>query len=841
MSNSEATGNNLGSSSTTGQNTEAYLEAQYLNNVTTEIQNIETDMTTIADETKKIEKLEEEVHNERTAMYNTEVSDYGIGVRHFSNLDTKVSCAQMRTSLIDVATHDHNIIEGYVAKIESDASTENKAASYIMSITGDQQIQQALSALNVVLGINSSSWDLSSAITFFNTQATESGKKIDLGIAVVNQIMNALKTLVSVQENSMNIKAKDKYHLASKNELEATYLENMQASLEASSTVESITSIDDATDHQLNHAILTEKKDLDVHSALYENLHALGFESSQMAKREKRLNNQQSLQAINTIGVAVSSLLASLQTDVAFAQETNLMNQLLEKMKKILNNRKMPITEKLNAVLSLMTEVLAIFNMIQQTSENQKMENEKEMAKANQTQAKNSIQNALLNEKILANAVNIEKSEHIIQSVTTWLMLAVSAVTASPAFFLFMCITAALQQSGDLDKWTKSLGDVMGAKWKADLVVASIEMGASGVFMLGEAATKAAVTALTKEALEQFTDSALDAAIDETELDTQSPCNMYEQNEDGAIDSAKYAHAQELRLEQELRTVASRAAYLAKRFVQDEYFALSPVAMAAKESAGKGLVVTTATVIKAAIKNAIEEASLLAKNNIDPSIPEIKIAVNAAAKAVSTVATTSVEEAKVMMTKNAEGFAGNVKQYMRANPIRTRMLFTYAYGLGTQNFVMDIATAEAKKNGKKLDSLQTILAGVAEAILAMIGMIGAMGSSSLETGTEMNPMLKFQKLASVALALGQLAGANSDLDVAKAIKKQAEATFNVKEEMTYQNILASVLKAMHQAQNQSARQAASKWLMETRSLNKLASHIQDADNAGIKVLMEQAV
>jgi predicted house-cleaning noncanonical NTP pyrophosphatase (MazG superfamily) len=796
MSNSAPANNHLGSSQT-GNHSEAYYEAQYLNNIGTEIKNIQTDIATINQEVANIEQLEHiAIPNAIKELENFLGGPIGL----------------------------EELVGDYYSFV-CDAYAENCAASYIENVTNDQQLQQALGALNAALGINPNCSDLNAAMTLLNIQTNYQGTNIDLGEDIVGQILNVVQSLVSQDQTNMQIKAENKFHLASQTALEKDYLANMQTSLNASSVLNTISSIEASAVSSLDASIRAEKYDLHNHSALWHIFHAIGFTPSQMAERDQKQYNLDCVNAINTIGDTLSSFLGSFQNDVAFSQVTSLLNQLIKKMKEILNDKKMPLAEKLNDLLSLLTEVLAIFNMIQQTTENQKTENEKRMAKADQTQANNSIQEALLNDKILANAVADEKSAHIIQSVTTWLMLVVSAVTASPAFFLFMCVMTGLQQSGDLSKWTNELGDKMGAKWKADLVMAAIELAASGVFIGLEAGINATAK-VTEQVVEETTESVLINVDDEAMNSATSELVQCSGDAEFTDDDA----------EETLVNVSKKAASMATKLVKDEYFKLSPVVRMAMER--KALEKTTQTVIKSAVEHAIEEAVVSAKKNVGNAISEeleTEIAATAAARAVSEVSTMSADEAKIAITRTAKGSFENLKQLLK------RALFTFAYTLGNSNFVMDIATEEAKKNGKKLDTLDAILAGIAQAILTIIGMIGAMGSSSLDPGSKMTTILKFQKIAAAAQSIGQLSGARSDLEVANVLEIQARATFNTQEQTSYQNILSNVFKALQKEQNESARQASAEWLTETNSLNKFALHIQDANKAGIKVLMEQSV
>lgn len=854
---------NIGSSQSAPQKSDASYETEYLDNVQTEIKEINTDETSITQEAANIKQLEKECTNERTKMVAVENHDYGHAIRHFFSKTHDED--RIFWSLYDVASPDFQIISGYKSQISSDSAIENAAANSLIKLAGSgtTQIQAGLSALNVALGINSSSADLNTAITFFNTQVTKNGQTTDLGTEILNQILGALKDSIKEKERDMRMKEGN----LAQSTLEEDYLENMQDSLQAETLVNAIPQLLQDADTDVTDSINASISDQHDHSKAYDVMHALGFTKSQIADRENIRHGAEQLNAINTVGDQLSSLVASYQTDAAFSQVTSMMNHLIAKMKKIINNPNMTLVAKLNAVLGLMVEALSIFSMLQQDTENQKMENEKKMATANQSQAKNSIQATVLDEQIAAQEQKAEEVAGAIQKVSTWMMVTVAAFSANPAFFAVMLTIAILQSNGDMAKWTNELAAKTGSKWKADLIIAAIEMAAGGVGCIGESAAKLFFKAAVEDAVEN--------AIQNVEQDVISSAADSMSNKAASLANTVPNFAMEIEAMDTLEQTARKSASMAAELVRDEFYNLSIPARLAREFEGQGLKVTLKRVTQEAVSNAIKETVNASANSQLALTQEAleEVSVIAAAQAVSNVTSTSVEDAYAIMDKTslaslydkgglraitsvddayaitnettlaspyAKGGARAILPRLMANrsPVIRRLLFTFAYGLGNTNSVMDIAKAIAKKKGESLSSVDRIIAGVIQMLVEMIGMIGAMGSSSLQAGGK---FAAFQKIATAAQTGGQVATSVSQFKEASAVKTQAQATLAVKEQVAFQALLSSILKEMTQAQNESEKQAMKEWQLETESLNKLAMRLQAGNNAGIRILTESTV
>lgn len=283
--------------------------------------------------------------------------------------------------------------------------------------------------------------------------------------------------------------------------------------------------------------------------------------------------------------------------------------------------------------------------------------------------------------------------------------------------------------------------------------------------------------------------------------------------------------------------IAQDSAKMAANFVRDEFFKLSIPAIIARKAEGKGLQATIEQVTKEAVKNAIKNSTKLAeKVALGETVSESEMAevtVPAAAEAIATATTKSAEDAMVVLSPVKSAFSKEGVRAVLSNVMVQRCIFTLIYGLASTNTLSDAA----KKKDSTLDS---VLAEVSQALMEIIAMIAMMGSTSIAT-SENGISAKLQTLQVAAQTGSQSASAAQEFEVAGAVQAQAKATAAVQKDTAVQNLLASILTEIQKTQNQSEKVALSEWVTEVKSLNSLSMHIQDAENAGIKVLMEQSV
>lgn len=781
-------------------------EAQYLQNIQNEIQEIQADEQALTDNADAIENLLKQIGQAESQIQPNPYPSGGSGWQHASAVSQWEKIHNQNNAL-------RNEISGYknqIASLKGQLMTaEQDIAILVPGITVET------TTLNEVLGLNSSNSSDAAAIIAALEEKNKDGSTTFVGDLIVQQILLSMKDEVNEQTRDLKMRS----GLLTQGQLEQDYLNNMEDATNASLALDPISQIITSVVTQLGDAInaaMKDKNNLTTAESIFKWTGLFSRQDDQTLIK----NDKDALNMLDQLGRDLSMLVGTLETEATFGQVNNMMNQLISKMKKIMNE-KIPFAQKLNSVLSLMVQALAIFNMLQQDAENQKMENEKKMAAANQTQAKQTIENVITNQKILEHSEKQEKTIKIVQTISSVIMLAASFVAGSVFFAVFMTIMTGLDLSGDMSKWTNELAKKIGSKCGADAIMAIGEMAVGGAGCAIEAGMKASMS----EMIEDTTEAVINASKESIEKGAKD-----------AISATPGAAIEQSVVEQSITVVAKESAKMTGSFIRDEFFKLSLPALIERQVAGKGMKVTIEQAIKEAVTNAIKNSTKLAEEVASGKMVSesamAEVTVPAASEAIAKASTKTAEDATKVLQPVKSAFSKEGVRAVLSNVMVQRVIFTLIYGLATTNILGDAA-----KKGK---SVEKILANVTQALMEIIAMIGAMGSSSLATGKNgISAML--QKLQIGAQTGAQGAQAATEFEVAGSLKTQAEATQEVREEKTVQALLTSVLTEIQKAMTQGQTEALTEWENEMKSLNSLSMHLQDAVSAGIKVLMEQAV
>lgn len=523
---------------------------------------------------------------------------------------------------------------------------------------------------------------------------------------------------------------------------------------------------------------------------------------------------------INNLTPEVSTLMPE------FAQINIVLQEVMRKVMKIIEDVNLSPKEKQGQILSLMMFILGFFNLVQQEAQSEKANNQKLMSKANGDVVQMNIDDAVMNQKIQeeeAENAKVMKTVMFAAKLTMGVIFTLLAPGLGSAL-LMAALTAAETSGGPtgdsaIDKLTASLANAIGSQTAAEILVTVMEVAitAGGGGALDQAIAKGA---------QKAAQTAVKTAMDSAENAFQAAALQAAAAAGKAGDSTAIQAARE--------TISKTAKQAAQKAAEDAYKQLfnQPI-LGVFGMFAKGTSKTIAAAATDAAITAAEDASLIAElaaSGIVVTKQEMAaVADRAANEAVANASNKSLNDVTKESNKSALTKAG------------TRAFWSGLYGTASNNLLVEMALKILKDEGKDASDKEyqdTIMAmQTLQGLIAMIAQMfgsGALSQATFENST-MNSLTRIANLASMA---PQGANSMANLGMYEVDESQADAVKGLQLSRSLGDILQSSLDQMSKDANLERDRFISMLQQEIRSNAAMEGHLHDGDIAGIRVLSQ---
>lgn len=558
---------------------------------------------------------------------------------------------------------------------------------------------------------------------------------------------------------------------------------------------------------------------------------------------------------INNDNFMIDSLLAAMsdlgnqmvQSSPQMLMLNDMMQVLLRKAAAIMKDDDIPMNEKQNQILQLMMLALGVFNQVKAQTESDKEENTMKMSQANVDAANMNMDNIQANQTIQANMERHEKIMSIEMRVVECTMIALmSALAPGYGTMAMILIMGALEQSGLLDMATEKLGNVMGSKWGADVLVAAAEIGLT----LGAGAADI----VAERAMTEVTEYGAQVAMEAVETEIEENAALIGERVAGKAGEEGLKQVTTEEAEQQIRKVAEEAADKAAKSMTEEF--LRQPAGTLIEMLAKG---TLKTSLQTAVTEAAEQAARIAIENANTALVVeddlgAALADDAIAEGIEFTVQPLSDEMVQSISQNASDTAVRDQVAEQTgqskNKIEERMA-KRASGMATAQTVGTVSAISIANTNLLVDSMKAIMdkttedadakwakdmliaAKVLELLIEMIGMIVmAGGPSSL---FETSPSTWIQ-VANVAEVIGQGSKADSEAQIGTAKLKQATAEKN----LAIDNAISQQIQVNQDQIMKMASMSQQQFIGDLRQSlalqYQIAGHLMDSDLTAARIL-----
>lgn len=567
----------------------------------------------------------------------------------------------------------------------------------------------------------------------------------------------------------------------------------------------------------------------------------LFFMSLSKAHDQKIISHSQAmLKVLDNLSSAMTGL--SVSCGNSNLDELLIMVQsILSTVKKILSDKDLSIKGKMTQLLPLMMELLGILKLVQQVAENQKNRYELDMEKAQMRAAQNQIQQMKTNQAVQAEITANNAIGQVAQFCETLIMGCLFAGFASGIASLVILTLTLLQAFKVTSKWetdiatdiagkNASKGKTEASKIWAAVIMTTVEVA---VTLLGAFAGDFALSSemlmsiVAKTTAKDLASTAMTDSEEAIQLATDKIMAKLSQS---ALNLTRD------QVEQTVRTIGEKAAKAVAKRLMVQIFKQS-IAMTLKTLAKKEAQNLLEGTVREAVSSAIAKSATLADDIALSGLPNEEVlnelASNTANQAISDATKKSVEDITQESSRSTLRSVGR------------RLAFSSAYGIGSTNMLVDIATwglhHDHKENGKGAAALLITLS-ILQGLMQAVGMMVAGGFLNQATlGSPSLMMTKFQRASATIQSIAQEANAansyaNGQIDQTKG-KVQQEEQINSMLSRFLQDFLSHFVQDGMVERQAFIKQQAE----ETKSQRFMVMNFENGDREAIRILTEQAI